>query len=108
MQFGEGLFERRFTAAIESVADHNDYAFRILHRSQRFFYHGANRVKQMRLAFLAKQLQFRFDRFCIVGPIRHYLSLFVVANDQQLVAFEDLVSKLACSLFQLVNVSADG
>ena len=45
--------------------------------------------------------------FGIVGPIRNDLRLLVVTDDQQFVAFENLVSKLARRLFKLIHVGAD-
>src|SRR6185295_10805532 len=60
-------------------------------------------VEEMRLAFFSEKFQRRLDGLGIVGPVRNDLRLLVVADNQKFVAFINLISKLAGSLFQFLN-----
>ena len=61
----------------------------------------------MRLAFLAKTLERLLDLLRVVSPIRDDLRVLVVTDDEQLIAFVNLVSELARGGFQLLHVRAN-
>ena len=61
----------------------------------------------MRIAFLAKRLQLRFDLLRVIRPVGNDLGVVVIADNQQLVAVKNLIGKLEGGLFELVDVGAN-
>ena len=69
---------------------------------------GAQGVEEMRLTFLAKALERGFYLLRIIRPVSDNLRLLVISDDEQLVAFKNLIGKLARGLFQLIHIRTHG
>src|SRR2546430_1589084 len=65
------------------------------------------RSSQMRIALFEESLQVCFDLLRIVGPIGYDLGVVVLANNQQLVAVINFISKFPRRRFQLLDVGAN-